>query len=140
MRPSIMPVSITRALGIPKSILRVQETIIYGYKISLSSSSLHSYKSKNTSFTKTKKRLIFMFKYDMINLYQLKGGNEMNKRKIIITQSLKPEYIEKIKNTVPDWEVIVGKEPTVWKQHAKDAEIIAGWTNELGDYCLVPGS
>jgi len=81
-----------------------------------------------------------MFIYGMINLYQLKGGNEMNKRKIVITQNLKPEYIEKIKNIVPDWDVIVGKEPTVWKQHAKDAEIIAGWTNELADYCLVPGS
>lgn len=64
----------------------------------------------------------------------------MSKQKIVITHNLKPEYIEKVKNIVPKWEVIVSKEPTVWQEHAKDAEIIAGWKSELADYCLVPDS
>ena len=64
----------------------------------------------------------------------------MSKRKIVITQNLKQEYIEKIKDIVPAWDVIVSKEPAVWKEHAKDAEIIAGWRKELAEYCLTPGS
>ena len=64
----------------------------------------------------------------------------MSKRKIVITQNLKQEYIEKIKDIVPAWDVIVSKEPAVWKEHAKDAEIIAGWKKELAEYCLTPGS
>ncbi|MEH7548504.1 D-2-hydroxyacid dehydrogenase [Neobacillus vireti] len=64
----------------------------------------------------------------------------MSNRKIVITQNLKQEYIEKIKDIVPDWDVIVSKEPAVWKEHAQDAEIIAGWRKELADYCLAPES
>ncbi|MEH7118438.1 D-2-hydroxyacid dehydrogenase [Neobacillus vireti] len=64
----------------------------------------------------------------------------MGKRKIVITQNLKQEYIEKIKDIVPAWDVIVSKDPAVWKEHAKDAEIIAAWRKELADYCLTPES
>ncbi|MCM3726209.1 D-2-hydroxyacid dehydrogenase [Neobacillus cucumis] len=64
----------------------------------------------------------------------------MGNRKIVITQNLKQEYIGKIKDIVPEWDVIVNKDPAVWKEHAQDAEIIAGWRKELTDYCLTPGS
>jgi phosphoglycerate dehydrogenase-like enzyme len=64
----------------------------------------------------------------------------MSNRKIVITQNLKQEYIDKLKGIIPEWDVIVSKEPEVWKKHAKDAEIIAGWREELADYCLTPGS
>ncbi|MEH7095442.1 D-2-hydroxyacid dehydrogenase [Neobacillus vireti] len=64
----------------------------------------------------------------------------MSKRKIVITQNLKPEYIAKIKKIIPDWDVIAGKDPSIWKEHAKDAEVIAGWRKELADYCLTSGS
>ncbi|PLS02175.1 D-2-hydroxyacid dehydrogenase [Neobacillus cucumis] len=64
----------------------------------------------------------------------------MSKRKIVITQNLKPEYIEEIKNSAPEWDVIVSKEPAVWQEHAKDAEIIAGWKASLEDDCLGEGS
>ncbi|MED4225182.1 D-2-hydroxyacid dehydrogenase [Neobacillus cucumis] len=64
----------------------------------------------------------------------------MSKRKIVITQNLKPEHIAQIKHIVPEWDVTVGKEPALWKEHAKDAEIIVGWKGGLADYCLEEGS
>ncbi|WP_160723869.1 D-2-hydroxyacid dehydrogenase [Bacillus sp. USDA818B3_A] len=60
----------------------------------------------------------------------------MSNRKIVITQNLKQEYIEKIKNIVPEWDVIASKDQAVWQKHAKDAEIVAGWKSLLEDYCL----
>jgi len=64
----------------------------------------------------------------------------MSNRKIVITQNLKQEYIDKIKGIIPEWDVIASKEPEVWKKHAKEAEVVAGWRKELADYCLTSGS
>ncbi|WP_066069614.1 D-2-hydroxyacid dehydrogenase [Neobacillus soli] len=60
----------------------------------------------------------------------------MKKRKMVITRKLEQDQIEQIKNVIPDWELIVSKDKDIWQEHAKDAEIIAGWNNGLEEYCL----
>ncbi|WHY87366.1 D-2-hydroxyacid dehydrogenase [Neobacillus novalis] len=62
----------------------------------------------------------------------------MKKRKIVITQKLDQSHIEQLKKVIPDWELIVGKDQEIWQEHAKDAEIIAGWKKGLEEYCLDP--
>ncbi len=57
-------------------------------------------------------------------------------KKLIITQDLNDSLREQVVNLVPDWDVIIGKQPEVWSQHLKDAEIIAGWKKEIADVCI----
>ncbi|WML42900.1 D-2-hydroxyacid dehydrogenase [Neobacillus sp. PS3-40] len=64
----------------------------------------------------------------------------MTKRKLVIPQNIVPDFIAQIKEVIPDWEVIVGKDPTIWKEHLMDAEIIAGWKKGFEQYCLGPES
>jgi phosphoglycerate dehydrogenase-like enzyme len=64
----------------------------------------------------------------------------MQKRKLVIPQNLVPDLISKIKEIIPDWEVIVGKDPSIWQEHLKDAEIILGWKKNLEPFCLAPES
>ncbi|MFK9091063.1 D-2-hydroxyacid dehydrogenase [Bacillus salipaludis] len=60
----------------------------------------------------------------------------MNKRKMVIAKKLEQNQIEQIKNVIPDWELIVSKDKEIFQEHAKDAEIIAGWKKGLEEYCL----
>ncbi|MDE3837814.1 hydroxyacid dehydrogenase [Bacillus methanolicus] len=55
----------------------------------------------------------------------------MQKRKMVITHNLDECLTQEIKETVPEWELIIGKDRTVWQNHLKDAEIIAGWKKEM---------
>ncbi|WHY78660.1 D-2-hydroxyacid dehydrogenase [Neobacillus sp. WH10] len=64
----------------------------------------------------------------------------MKKRKMVITHKLEQGHIDQIKNVIPDWELIVSKDRAIWQEHAKDAEIIAGWKKGLEEYCLTPES
>lgn len=64
----------------------------------------------------------------------------MNKRKLLITNELKENYIEQIKNIIPDWDLIVSKDKKIWQEHAKDSEIIAGWKKGMEEYVLHPES
>ncbi|WP_040206128.1 D-2-hydroxyacid dehydrogenase [Neobacillus jeddahensis] len=64
----------------------------------------------------------------------------MKKRKLVITHHLEQSQMEQIKNVIPDWEVIVSKDKEIWQEHAKDAEIIAGWKKGIEAYCLGPNS
>ncbi|MFC5731963.1 D-2-hydroxyacid dehydrogenase [Cytobacillus gottheilii] len=57
----------------------------------------------------------------------------MTKRKMIITHSIHESYIKDIQEAVPDWELIVGKEPHIWQDHLQDAEIIAGWKKGIAE-------
>ena len=66
--------------------------------------------------------------------------NHVKKRKMIITHKLELGHIEQIKNVIPDWELIVSKDQAIWQEHAKDAEIIAGWKKGMEEYCLTPES
>ncbi|WP_156431181.1 D-2-hydroxyacid dehydrogenase [Bacillus sp. FJAT-29814] len=62
----------------------------------------------------------------------------MQRRKLVITHNLEQNLLEQIKEIIPDWEVIAGKDKEVWQDHVKDAEIIAGWKKGLEEYCLAP--
>jgi phosphoglycerate dehydrogenase-like enzyme len=62
------------------------------------------------------------------------------KRKIVITSTLNQDLIEKIKEIIPDWTIIVGKDRDSWQEHLHDAEIIAGWKKGIEKVCLAPHS
>ncbi|WP_191566309.1 D-2-hydroxyacid dehydrogenase [Metabacillus idriensis] len=64
----------------------------------------------------------------------------MPKRKLIITQDLNPKQLQQITGIVPGWEVIAGRDKSVWQNHLKDAEVIAGWKKEIAEHCLTPQS
>ncbi|MFJ9382305.1 D-2-hydroxyacid dehydrogenase [Peribacillus sp. NPDC101481] len=55
----------------------------------------------------------------------------MPKRKLIISQNLNELLLQKIKELVPDWTVITGRSPEIWRNHIADAEVIAGWKAEM---------
>ncbi|AIE59014.1 D-2-hydroxyacid dehydrogenase [Bacillus methanolicus] len=55
----------------------------------------------------------------------------MQKRKLVITHNLDECLTQKIKETVTEWDVVIGKDRTIWQNHLKDAEIIAGWKKEM---------
>ena len=61
-------------------------------------------------------------------------------KKMVITRNIEPHYREQIQAIIPDWELIAGKDKHIWQDHAKDAEIIAGWKNGLEEYCLTSES
>lgn len=52
-------------------------------------------------------------------------------RKMIIAQNIDQEYVDKVKHLVPEWELYTGKDPSVWKRHLNDAEVIAGWKKDM---------
>ncbi|MCM3092933.1 MULTISPECIES: D-2-hydroxyacid dehydrogenase [unclassified Cytobacillus] len=60
----------------------------------------------------------------------------MTKRTCIITRDLEPAQLEKIKETIPDWEFISGKDSANWQKEIKKAEVIAGWKKELKEMVL----
>ncbi|MDQ0200547.1 D-2-hydroxyacid dehydrogenase [Neobacillus ginsengisoli] len=64
----------------------------------------------------------------------------MSKRKMVITNKLEQHYYKQIKEILPDWELVVGKEKAIWQDHIRDAEIIAGWKKGLEKDCLSPHS
>lgn len=64
----------------------------------------------------------------------------MSKRKMVITHKLEQHYYKQIKEILPDWELVVGKEKAIWQDHILDAEIIAGWKKGLEKDCLSPHS
>lgn len=61
-------------------------------------------------------------------------------QKLVITHNLTQNLVEQIKQVIPDWELIVGKDKEVWENHSKDAEVIAGWKRGLEELCLSPDS
>ncbi|KMJ58364.1 2-hydroxyacid dehydrogenase [Bacillus sp. LL01] len=60
----------------------------------------------------------------------------MPKRLMLITQNIEESYTQQIKELVPNFEVIVGKEKEIWEPHAKDAEVIVGWKKGLEELSL----
>lgn len=55
----------------------------------------------------------------------------MTYRKIIISQNLDDRLLEKIQVLIPEWKIIIGRDPAIWRDHIHDAEIIAGWKTEM---------
>ncbi|WHZ04091.1 D-2-hydroxyacid dehydrogenase [Neobacillus sp. YX16] len=64
----------------------------------------------------------------------------MQKRKIVITHPLEQNLIDQIKEIIPDWTIIIGKDREIWQEHIHDAEIIAGWKKGIEKDCLTPHS
>ncbi|UOE55841.1 D-2-hydroxyacid dehydrogenase [Bacillus sp. CMF12] len=60
----------------------------------------------------------------------------MSKRTCIVTHDLEPSQIDKIKEIIPDWELISGKDSASWHNQMKEAEVIAGWKKELKEMVL----
>jgi phosphoglycerate dehydrogenase-like enzyme len=58
------------------------------------------------------------------------------KKKLIITQDLHLSYYETIKEIIPEWDIYIGKDPSIWVEHLRDAEIVAGWKKEIKEHCL----
>lgn len=63
----------------------------------------------------------------------------MQKRTIVVTHNLEARLLEQIKAAAPGFQVISGKDQTVWQEYIKEAEIIAGWKKGMDD-CLCPDS
>lgn len=55
----------------------------------------------------------------------------MGKRKLIITHNVHEQQIEAVKRLTPDWELITGRDASIWESHLHDAEIIVGWKKEM---------
>ncbi|MFE8697186.1 D-2-hydroxyacid dehydrogenase [Cytobacillus sp. FJAT-53684] len=55
----------------------------------------------------------------------------MQSRKLVITQNLEHKHINEIKDIIPDWELIIGKDKSIWQEHWQEAEVIAGWKKEM---------
>lgn len=60
----------------------------------------------------------------------------MHKRKLIITQTIEQRHLDQIKEMVPDWELVAGKEKEIWQDQLAEAEIIVGWRKLMEDYCF----
>ena len=60
----------------------------------------------------------------------------MEKRKLIIAQNLHKELVSAIEEIIPEWDLIVGKEKSIWQDHLQDAEIIAGWQKDMAENVL----
>ncbi|WP_251555451.1 D-2-hydroxyacid dehydrogenase [Neobacillus muris] len=64
----------------------------------------------------------------------------MPKRKLVVTNNLTEELFQQIKEIIPGWELIASKDKEICQEHARDAEVIAGWRRGLDEYCLGPES
>lgn len=60
----------------------------------------------------------------------------MQTRKLLIAQNIKDHHISQVKELIPDWELVVGGDEEVWREHVRDAEIIAGWNKKMEEVCL----
>ncbi|MBA9027037.1 D-2-hydroxyacid dehydrogenase [Peribacillus huizhouensis] len=60
----------------------------------------------------------------------------MSKRTLIINTDLENQFIEKIKVVIPDWNILIGKDPQIWQDQLTEAEIIVIRKNEIMDTIL----
>ncbi|WP_449538815.1 D-2-hydroxyacid dehydrogenase [Ferdinandcohnia sp. Marseille-Q9671] len=61
-------------------------------------------------------------------------------RKLVITQDIEESHLEQIKAIVPSWEIVAGRDSSVWLDHLGDAEVIVGWKKEIADQCILSDS
>ncbi|MGD6844049.1 D-2-hydroxyacid dehydrogenase [Bacillus infantis] len=54
----------------------------------------------------------------------------MSTKTMILTQNLREDLLKNVKDVMPGWNIIAGKDPETWKSHLMDAEIIAGWKKD----------
>jgi phosphoglycerate dehydrogenase-like enzyme len=60
----------------------------------------------------------------------------MHTRKLVITQNIHQNQLDQLKEMIPNWEIIAGKDKEVWEEHLQSAEVIAGWKKEMKEKCL----
>ncbi|MEH7225167.1 D-2-hydroxyacid dehydrogenase [Bacillus sp. JJ1566] len=56
--------------------------------------------------------------------------------KLVITQNIEEAHLEQIKAIVPNWEIVAGRDSSVWLEHLQDAEVIVGWKKEIAEHCV----
>ena len=64
----------------------------------------------------------------------------MKKRKLVITQTVSQAHYQSIQEIIPDWDIITGKDSSIWENHILDAEIIASWRKSMAQQCLLEES
>lgn len=57
----------------------------------------------------------------------------LRKRKLLITHNVDQSLIDSVERIVPDWELITGRDASIWQGHLQDAEVIVGWKKEMKD-------
>jgi phosphoglycerate dehydrogenase-like enzyme len=57
----------------------------------------------------------------------------MRNRTILITHNLNDRLIEAVERVIPDWNLITGRDPSIWQSYLHDAEIIVGWKKEMAE-------
>jgi phosphoglycerate dehydrogenase-like enzyme len=67
---------------------------------------------------------------------RMEWGEEMQKRKLVVTQDLDTTLANQIIETIPEWDVIIGKDRSVWENHLNNAEVVVGWKKEISDHCF----
>ncbi|MFJ5623688.1 D-2-hydroxyacid dehydrogenase [Peribacillus loiseleuriae] len=55
----------------------------------------------------------------------------MSKRTLIINTELEDHYIEKIKEVIPEWNILIGNDSSVWQDQLTEAEIIVIRKNDI---------
>ncbi|MEH7239342.1 D-2-hydroxyacid dehydrogenase [Bacillus sp. JJ1562] len=56
--------------------------------------------------------------------------------KLVITQNIEQFHLEQIQAIVPKWEIVAGRDSSVWLEHLQDAEVIVGWKKEIAEHCI----
>ncbi|WP_077620582.1 D-2-hydroxyacid dehydrogenase [Bacillus sinesaloumensis] len=56
--------------------------------------------------------------------------------KLVITQDIDNEHLEQLKTIVPNWEIVAGRDSSIWLEHLNDAEVIVGWKKEIAERCI----
>lgn len=51
--------------------------------------------------------------------------------KIVFVMNIDTPYIEQVQKLASNWEVIAGRDETIWLPHIKEAEIICGWNQDV---------
>lgn len=55
----------------------------------------------------------------------------MGKRTLLITHNIDDRLIDAVERLTPEWNLITGRDPSIWQSHLHDAEIIVGWKKEM---------
>jgi|HigsolmetaAR203D_1030402.scaffolds.fasta_scaffold06295_2 phosphoglycerate dehydrogenase-like enzyme len=61
-------------------------------------------------------------------------------RTVVFVQQVPERYLEKIRQTIPDWRVVNLGDQEEWGPILSEAEIICGWRPEAAEACLRPAS
>lgn len=64
----------------------------------------------------------------------------MQKKKMIISHNIGQDFLKQIMEVLPEWDLFVGKDCSIWRDALVEAEIIVGWRREMEPYCLPSNS